>query len=507
MSLYTPNRAQSLVLEAWWRGVDLKARGEDYRGAPQHIAAMGGWGVGKTALIPMIMQQQAEFLPGEHGMVLVRNLNNSNPALEECHAQLIDIGWRYSGSFRGNPGKNWISPTYSGRETRVFFLSYKRPSGASTSANSIEGPDLGWGIIEESNLFMDDEVARVAWGRVRSGFYPRLLMLGKPTMGAWWLRHAVEKGGWSASLPSILNRENLSDFRAWVNRMGPREVEENVWCRPQQPEGAVLSDFEPHHAPRGNLTPLDWTPDRIRGCRTVLTLDFGQRNPAALVLSYDPDLGAWVVWKAAHPDGVPLAAVINEIRMPGRGATESGLTNAPPLAFPSERVPMPNAIPVSRVVGDTAGTAAHSRGAFLASEFDDLALPVDQGGVGMRLRVGHDSATGERADIRAGLRLMNRLVLDAGGRRELLVWHRLWEAGARVAGRSLTKAIGGYRWGRTGAGDAPVKDGVHDHTMDALRYALVLVAWPSTAPLLGAASWRDGAPSVGRATPSWRRES
>ena len=448
------NNAQKTFMSAWLSG----------RYAVHSL--MGGWGVGKTRLVAYLVQACHEQNPGCVGFVCTDSMNRGARTIAtEMSALLEPLGWTYHFANKGLPAPHWLSPPIYGQRTRVWVLSWKRPSTKHVSANSLEGPDCHFGIIDECNTFGDAEVARAALGRIRSGTPPRLACLGKPVFDAWWLRFSQERDGFWYTAPSTDNRANLAGFDDWVAALSPREYRENVLADPMPPEGAVLDNFEPSPFPAGNLAPLGWTPRPYM--RTTVAFDFGFRSPHALVLSHDPDLGedgADVVWMEAAPDG---ASVFDLCEMLRKGRPDLGL----PGVWPAYRKDAPEGVmPVHSAVGDRSGRNRRDDGTMSSAMSDVLASPQD-GGLGLRVKFTDDRA---KIEVLAGIRALWRRILDNTGRRRLLIDSRLWRAGKDCKGRSLSKSVHGYRW-RDGTKEIIDKDGIHDH---ALRYFVINLRWP-----------------------------
>lgn len=463
-------------------------------GAPA-VAMMGGWGVGKSRGICLVAQWLAENRPGCRMGIVAKTYAELQAFIEEAvntdatgKGLLARIGWSLVRAGTGGIRRDrLVSPVIRGRRAVIYLLHYKRPKGAALAANSIEGPDLDVIFVEECNTFRDDEVATAAWGRVRSGRPPQIVMVGKPTANAWWIRRAEEMGGVGFLAPSRHNRAYLANFDEWVAAMSPRERRENLDCIPQPPKGAIYADWEQAAAPGGNLTPAGWTPERIRGAETIVTIDFGQRFPAALVISYDAALDAWVVWSEAQPTGrVSVAALCQQLM---RGIPAIGA----PGVYPKHRWhdrPSGNPIELWRVVGDRAGGQVRDDPA-LSSAIGDVALPPAAGGLGMVMQQGVDTLWDERANVAAGIKLVQRLICNGQGRRRLLCWDRLWSWGLQSVGRgdggearTFASDMLGYRWTPGSNGDTPLRD-EHGHSMDALRYFACVREWPVNVPLLG----------------------
>ena len=453
------NKAQSRFMSAWLSG------------KYPITSLMGGWGVGKTRLVAYLIQATHEQIPGSTGFVCTDSMNRGARTIAtEMSALLEPLGWTYHFANKGLPAPHWLSQPLLGKQTRVWVLSWKRPSTAHTSANSLEGPDCHFGIIDECNVFSTDEVARAALGRIRSGTPPRLALVGKPMFDAWWLRFAHERGGFAYRAPSTDNRHNLAGFDEWVKALSPREYRENVLADPLQPEGAILDMFEPSLFPKGNLAPIDWEP--LPHMRTTVAMDFGVRSPHALVISHDESIGehgADVVWMEAAPDAASVFDVCGMLRV---GRPELGL----PGIWPAYRKDAPpGSMPVHAAVGDRSGRQRRDD-ATLSSSMDDVLTPPTAGGLGLRVLYTDEPA---KTAVLAGIRALWRRVLDNSGRRQLLVHPKLWSAGQDCKGRSLSKSIHGYKW-KDGTREIIDKDGIHDHAIDALRYFVINLRWPTS---------------------------
>ena len=453
---WVPNRAQSKFLGLWL--------------CKQHpvISLQGGWGVGKTRLVAYLMQASAEAGDGDGFYVTDSFSRGARTIAKEVSELLEPLGWQYFHSFKGAQAPHWMAPEYGGKRCRVWVLSWKRPSTKAASANSLEGPDCAWGIADECNQMSNEEMAVAMLGRVRSGIPGRIALLGKPTFDAWWLKFARERGGVAFSASSACNREHLPDYDRWRATLSPREVRENLDCHPSPPDGAVFEEWEALPWPQGNLTDAGWRPEPWM--RTWVTMDFGVRHPAALVISHDPrigDGGVDVIWSEAVPDRASVFDVCAILR---RGRPDLGI----PGVWPANRNDAPvGTIPINSATGDRAGRNMRDD-ALMSSALSDVQASPAVGGLGMRMNITDDPA---RIQVNAGIKLLWRLILDNGGQRRLLCSHKLWHDGGRRSPRSFAQCILGYRWAR-GSKDVPAKDGKFDHTMDALRYWAINTRWP-----------------------------
>jgi hypothetical protein len=458
---FTPNSFQSKALALWFQRVPV-------------VAAMAGWGAGKSHLVAQVMQAQAETQPGVDGFYVTDSYGRGEGSIGDILERvLIPLGWRYS----GGASRFWLSPAYSGKRTKVYVRSWKRPTGKDRSANSIESLNCGWGILDEANALDNDEVAIAMQGRVRAGPTPQILLLGKPSGTPWWLRFAEKVvGGVAFKCSSYANRDvliaNDVDFDAWVRQLPHRSYLENVLCQPQQPEGAVYSEWLAAEWPEGNLAPRGWRvrPDMV----TRVAMDFGVRNPAALLIAHDPELDADVVWAEAAPDGSTTADVCRML-----------LRHVWPRRFN----PPAGLVPLTRGVGDKAGA---NRRTDSGSDFKDVARRPEDGGLGIVLQRVTQS---ERVDIVNGVDTVKRRILDPhDGERRLLCCPRLWAEGLEREGRTFAKSITGYSWQAGSGRIVPRKDDVTDHHMDALRYDAVMWHWAVSTPSLAAFKRQNDAP-------------
>lgn len=446
---FTPNAFQRKALALWLKRHPV-------------VAAMGGWGCGKTHLIAQVMQLQAETQPEVDGFYVTETYGTGQGSVGEILTSVLGpLGWRY----RDGAIKLWQSPPMGPerRRVKVFVRSYKRAAAKDRAANSLEGLNCGWGIADECNQLPGDEVATAMQGRIRVGRHPQIMLLGKPSGSPWWLRFAERTpGGVSFRASSYANRENIPNFDSWVAGMSRRSYLENVMCEPQQPEGAVLHEWLAAPYPEGNLAPEGWRPPE--GAVTYAAMDFGIRHPVLLGITHDPELDADVVWLDVAPDDATTADVC-------RLALRS--------VWPASHGRRDGLVPLHRGCGDKAGGSRRTDG---RSDFADVARRPEEGGLGLSLR---RVTMPDRVDVLNGIDALQRLVCDPHtGQRRLLCCPRLWRAGLDVPYRSLAKSILGYRWSPGAKGAVPLKDGIHDHHIDTLRYHAINWRWPQ-ADLMG----------------------
>lgn len=467
---YRPNEAQTAIL-----GV--------FRGKQRGIIALeGGWGVGKTRLIALLAMAAHRDDSGVNGAYVTDSMSRGSRTISVEFSNLLEpLGWTFHSFYKGTPAPHWLSPPHrvTGKRTKVWALSWKRPSTKAKSANSLEGPDLGWMIADECNQYNSDEVAVAMLGRVRSGNPGRIVLLGKPAPSCWWRRFSADRGGYECSASSRINRQNLPQFDSWLATLSPREIAENIDCIPQPNDDAVLDTFLPEIAPNGNLTRPDWQPESWM--HTVVTFDFGVRSPAALVISHDPRLndgeGGFVVWAEAVPDNASVYDVCSILKA---GRPDLGI----PGVWPAYRDDAPpGTMPVQHIFGDRAGRNRRDDGAMSSAISDVQSWPH-----GLGVKVNYTDKP-DRVNILAGIRLLWRLTLNGAGRRSLFCSHRLWCGGTNSL-RTFSACVTGYEWA-SGAKVAPVK-GTYDHSIDALRYWAINTQWANAqAPLEARAAFNQ----------------
>jgi hypothetical protein len=228
--------------------------------------------------------------------------------------------------------------------------------------------------------------------------------------------------------------------------LSARDYEALCEGRPQPPIGAVFSAWDPVRCVVD--VPVDYAV-----CRTLVSMDFGLRRPAVLLLA---ELGRdrWHVTREWAPDDETLPDLLARLAqdLVPRRHWRAG----------------DRRIPVDQVVADPAGGARSAQTGLPDLELVARAHPL---GLGVVPRVEMDPA---RRDIASGCTRVD-LALERGA---LTVARDLYDAGLRAPAerRTLARAMSGYRWDARQPG-RPAKDGVHDHHADALRYAVRHVLW------------------------------
>lgn len=424
------------------------------------IAAVGGWGCGKTHLLAIAMHALTRQRPTEDGMVVYPRAAQAAKALGAlAESVLIPQGWRFFATYQGQQAPHWLSPF----GPRVWVVSYYRPGTVAVAANSLEGINAGWAFVDEAPAFAGHEVADMAWGRVRDGSSPLLVIMGRPSLHEWWPDWATSSGGAYQRISSRVNRKHLRGWVKWVAKMTPAERDERLDCRPVSPEGAVFADWRVAPFPAGNITQPGWRYDPA-SMRGHLAVDWGVRHPAALVIVRDDALGVDVVVAELNPTDVSvhmLARAINRIAAP----RASGRTGVYLL---------------DEGVGDKAGKKRDDL--TLRTNFQALsdAPTAEPPGIGLRLTC-HYEADPARVSVVNGVRRLRELVYHEHHGRRLLMTPECWASSMTANGVSLARAMGSYVY-RQGS-DEPVKSG-QEHPIDALRYFVVQCRWPGVSSSL-----------------------
>lgn len=414
----------------------------------------GGKGSGKSAAVCVAAAMLAATRPGvEIALVM------------DCYTSLRDIHLPLLSQIAGSAGGQW----------RPSDAEFRWPSGSVVRLRHLDttgDPRIGGSPIEGMNLhaLIADECQQVdprywtVWQertRVEAADVagrrcsPLVIASGLP-VNTWWLREIERAGGRTWRPKTSDNTNNAPDYEARVRAtMTERQARAMLDGEEYTPEGQIVEEYIPRLEPDGVLT--DWTPD-YRRARTVLAMDLGLNNPHALLAAEDAERGRWVIMREWYSTGRPIT--LGEF-------CRRIAADALPRRMAGSR------IPIDEVVTDPAG-AAHSAQTG-HSDLDLIALaPPD--GLGMRPII---ETIPERRSVVGSL---NRLRL-AMERRRIMVHRSLAESGAAdESGRSIHRSLLAYRWDPRGR-EEPMKDGVSDHAVDALRYLARRVMWHVVEPV------------------------
>jgi hypothetical protein len=279
---------------------------------------------------------------------------------------------------------------------------------------------------------------------------PLVITSGLP-IGTWWCAATAKVGGPVWRPKTRENRNNAPDYEARLrSSMTESRARAMVDAEELAPEGQIVSEYRAAIWPDGSW--VEWLPNWAK-TRTVLGIDPGVNNPHAVLLAEDAELGRWVAVREWYSTGRHIT-IAEFCRRISRDC-------APRHRWDGKRIPL------DAVVADPAGKAASAHTG--ASDLDLFAM-AQPDGLGMRPNV---ETIPERRSVVGGLNRM-RVAVERG---RLLFSAEMMRAGAMAPDeRSLHKSLLAYRWDPRGA-EEPMKDGISDHAVDALRYAWRAVAW------------------------------
>ena len=407
------------------------------------IAVRAGWGSGKTSALVFALWTWSSIHPNKSSLLVTDTAPRYRSVLgPELEKWLVPYGWIY----HQQEGK-WTAP--NGHV--VWCRSYFRPGTRDATHNPLEGLNItsGLALIDECQT-LSEEVAQKTLGRLRSGPSPKMIMVGLPVWGAWWVDFAEKAGCTPIFHSSHVNKENLSE--AWfdaVKNLPESERLAMVEGLPQSPSGLIYSEFnEQTHVIKG------WQYHKDLNSR--IAVDFGFRKPSVLILTHDPDLNADVIAAEINPQEIKLSDLAKEILK---------------IAAPRELAwQYPDRIFLDAASGDKAGAARNDQTAITA--FKALKNKPDEGGIGMAFRWCTDPV---KTDVMNGIMRVKSLFQD----RRILINQPVWEAGANCKGNSIRKAILSYAWDGK---EAPKKNGQED-PLDALRYDAINWNWRDSGSL------------------------
>ena len=429
-----------------WQGRFLRGGlGGFWRG--DVCAVRGGLGSGKSLALCALAALICDSRPGAVvvlGMDTFRRLRDVH--LPHLHSLLDGSAAAYSA---GEQSFTWPNGS------RLLLAHLDTPQSSGPGSSPIEGVNAHAVLIDECQVLRPD-VLDVARSRARVPVVdlrgvvhrPLVVTCGIPVEPAWWIERTRDIGGALYLPTSADNAEHLG--AGWLDRMretlSERDFDALVNNRPLPPVGSVFHAFAPERCV------VDFAPDYSTQ-RTMLSLDFGLRHPACILL-VERSRGAWVAVREWAPDDETLPDLLARLSLDvvaRRHWQES-----------DKRTPL------DVVVCDPAGAARSAQTGI--ADLDVIARHAPHG-LGMVPRIERDP---ERRDIVAGCTRVN-LALERGA---LTIERTLYDAGLRApaARRTLARAMTGYRWDARQPG-RPAKDGHHDHHADALRYAVREVLW------------------------------
>jgi len=407
------------------------------------IAIRAGWGASKTSALVFAAIVNARQYPNKSSLLICdtadRYRSVHHPEIEKWTGAEYSSRWRYEAT-----DKKWVAPNGH----TLWIRSYFRPSTRSSSHNPLEGLNITSGlvIIDEAQC-IPREAATKAVGRIRTGD-PCMIIAGLPVAPCWWVDMAVDAKCSPLFFTSMAN-PNLSEswFDVAKSTLTPGEYESMILNKPQPPTGSVYPEFD-----ESNIVD-NWVYDPSMSCRVAI--DFGMRQPCAVLIAHDNQLGCDVIFQEISPRDVTLSEFIRTI-----------LAIAWPRA--SRSTAPDDRIWLDEGVGDKAGHARSDR--TLTTSIQEMRKNPPNG-LGLQIRTTTDPV---RTDIGNGVQRLKRALASNKYR----VTRELYNSGTGQRA-SLRRALENYRW--DSKGDRPIKDG-SEHVLDAIRYDAIIYHWGADTP-------------------------
>lgn len=289
---------------------------------------------------------------------------------------------------------------------------------------------------------------------------PRVITSGLPRL-TWWCAETLRAGGrvWR---PRTRDNPNLpADYEAriraaYTEREARAMVDGEEWA----PEGQIVEEYRAALEPDGCLT--DWRPASWGSARTVLGMDLGGNNPHAILAAEDAERGRWAVMREWYSTGRHITI--------GEFCRRIGADVVRRAQWGGDKDPR---IPLDEIVADPAGAARSSQTGI--ADLDLIALQYPDG-LGLRPVI---ETIPERRSVVGSLSRL-RLAIERG---RIVFSRELMDKGAKDdSERSLHRSLMGYVWDPRGR-EEPLKDDVHDHAVDALRYLARRILWHVVEPV------------------------
>lgn len=412
--------------------------------ATERVAGfLGGYGSGKSRALAEKMLDLAAANDGCDGMIVAPTwgvlhkttlrqfYDVSDPDAGACPRELVA---------EVNAGKRYIRLVNG---ARVYYGSADRPG-------TLEGANLAFFGLDEARL-VKPAAWKVLLGRLRDKRAKRLQACITSTPLASWLQEEFGSQKPDRFIVHGSTRENAHNLAPGFiedleRTYSAREARVLIDGEFGLLVGAVLEEFERQH----HL--IDWKYDSR--FRTLETWDFGSRRPAVQWWQHLPE-GTTIPGRGVAPMGG--AFVIFDEMVPDGTTTER-------LALEAKQ----RGYRVEKIYCDPAGDGTQS-----AVGLTDVAVlkaircangvPVVRWTTEPRLR-----------HIPYGVGLLRGLLRNTRGETRLWVAKSLADPKKK---RGVVKDFEGYAYpepkdGRP-VGDEPLKDGLHDHSIDAARYLVI----------------------------------
>lgn len=400
-----------------------------------------GFGAGKTTAGGLKVLQLSTLNPGVPGLIVAQSYTALKATVIRAINKLLPRNRKLS----------IIDPTGE----RYITLDGKTPIFCRTAHNPslMDGLDVGWIYADEIRHY-SKEAYDIMIGRRRVQCpFPQAAFTSTPAMH--WM--AAE---YDANLPdrrtifasTLENAANLEagyidGLRASYSKPMQRAVIEGIFT---VLDGAVYDQFD---ASSGSPWFIDYDFSKYSGNKTFLAIDPGYRRPAVLwVREYEPL--KWVIFHQAMPENLSTVRLVEEINGWNQ-KNDIGIDEiwVDPAADTKSQATEIDVMRVLRQVKtrQRSRSMRYTRGIFSGIEFG-----VER----TRVMLGNP-------DMGQTIRMyISRAVSDDERRR------------AHAYGnRGVVKSLSAYCYPEIKDGrpvlDVPLKDNLHDHAMDALRYLCV----------------------------------
>lgn len=449
---------------------------EAHSASERHVLLAGGWGAGKSKWLIGEGLRNTGWMPGVPGLVvsptfpilrrtLYQTILRTFPRAHPDRPNRWPRGRDNARECLGPAVKDWsalenVLTLWNG--TRWYFASAEDPG-------SMEGGEYGWGLMDEARLIRP-EGWRIFNSRIRhpgSALHRRSLA-SVPTMG--WLYEEMGRGLPGRRVVRCATTDNPylpADYAETLNLSGRRALAflHGHWVHL---EGTVYETYQPSGEGdgQGSVIPCPVDPSRP----TFGFLDFGRRRPYFGVVQVIDD---------AATDGSPGEVVVEEL--PGCDIlTEAHATEV-------ARLLMREGLVLADVFCDPAGDTPNAQSGIPDLRVYERVLT----GAGVLAGRCLYTRTPTETYIPNGVEAVRARFQDHRGVRRLFVAEHLTDPARRArygeGVLGIHDSLLAYRYPENKPGaDKPMKTGVEDHAVDALRYFVVNRHGVTEPPDLGA---------------------
>jgi len=432
----------------------LDTQADFYTSAARVAGYVGGYGSGKTIVLALAAWKALAANPGTKGALLAqtRNAIKTNLLPEFC-AHLPPAHEGQAPIDRIRPAS--LSPALESVSLVDKWMRFHSGAtvhwGAAEERTSWEGQNYGWVACDEVGLWSAD-AWRTLLGRVRVDCpRPMIRFASTPAMG-WFFDYCQST---AAEIYHADTRENVYNAEGYVDGMlaGMSAQEARIYIEGQflPRSGQVYASASAETWPSGNVVDHEYDP----ALPIYLGIDFGIRRPFAAFLQVLQD--GRLCW-------------FDEI-------VQSEITTEQIAGLIIEK-----GYQLAGVATDPAGKARSSATGEADIGILRQALRSIQPNVLIRA-----SLPGPLREITAGVNVMRGLLCNAAGERKMVFSRDLTRRVYKGGRVGLWQSILGYRYpdgakrdGVAKRDENPLKDGVHDHGVDAARYLMCTYFAPTT---------------------------